>query len=357
MTKNNNQTSGKAVLTPDASGRSGGSSIKTFATTDHPGDALGRLSSETDCIASGRTKPIPASELMGFILDRDAVVAVLEDTFTDEMFSKCRNLKLVANVAVGYDNIDIASANKHGVLVLNTPGVLDNSTADLAFAMLMSVARRLGEADRYVRSGRWQAWSTDLMIGTDIAGKKLGIVGFGRIGQAMAKRACGFDMRIQYAQRNRASAEIEARYGAEHVELDELLKQSDFVSLHCPLTPHTRHLFGARQFDLMQKHCILINTSRGPVIDEAALVNALAARKIAGAGLDVFEHEPQVPREMLSMENVVLAPHIGSASFETRSAMATLAVDGVIGAFSGKLPANTVNPEVWPQFLERLKLG
>jgi glyoxylate reductase len=332
-------------------------SHKVFMTTKHPGDAWTRLSAAAgiDARHSDRDDPISFDELMVGLVGMDGVVSVIPDRFDDAVFSRFPTLKVVANVAVGYDNIDVPAANKHGVLVVNTPGVLDDTTADLAFALLLASARRIVEADAYVRSGKWDTWTFDLLLGTDLGRKTIGIIGLGRIGQAMARRAVAFGMKVIYAQRNRVSAEVEAALGgARHVPLDELLRSSDFISVHCPLNPNTRHLLSAPQFALMKPSCILVNTARGGIIDEPALVQALSSGQIHAAGLDVFENEPTVTPALLTMPNVVLAPHIGSASVETRSAMANLAVDGLLSGLSAKLPPNAVNPEVWPKFVERL---
>lgn len=329
---------------------------RVFMTTNHPGDAFQRLQAACDAVCSGSDDPIPESRLLENIADVDGVISVIGDNFTDEVFTNHPKLKVVANVAVGYDNIDVPAATKHGVLVVNTPGVLDDTTADMAFGLLLAAARRIPEADRFVRAGQWTRWTFDLLLGTDLGGKTIGIIGMGRIGQAMARRARGFGLKIIYSQRNRLPANIEAQFEAQHVPMEQLLKESDFISVHCPLSTDTRHLLSDAQFALMKSECILVNTARGAIIDEAALVRALRDGKIKAAGLDVFEKEPLVSPELLKMDNVVLAPHIGSASFETRAAMARLAVDGLNKALSGKLPANAVNPEVWAAFEQRLKL-
>jgi len=261
------------------------------------------------------------------------------------------SLRVVANMAVGYDNVDVAAASARGVVVTNTPGVLDETTADTAFMLLMAAARRLGEAERLVRSGRWEGWGPEQLTGPDVWGKTLGIVGFGRIGRAVARRATGFGMRILYASRSRKE-EAERELGARRVSLEELLRESDFVSLHTPLTPETRHLIGERELSLMKPAAVLVNTARGPVVDEAALAAALARRRIFAAGLDVYEREPEVHPALLGLENAVLAPHIGSASIETRARMAALAAENLRAVLSGRRPPSPVNPEV----LERLPL-
>jgi glyoxylate reductase len=301
-------------------------------------------------------EPLAPDELLARVRDCDALVCLLTDRITESVLA---DLKLVANVAVGYDNIDVEAATRRGVLVTNTPGVLDETTADLAFGLLLSCARRIAEADRYVRAGRWHRWKPDLMLGTDVHGKTLGLVGFGRIGQAVARRALAFDMTVLYTRSHNPNhtGNRSPGPGPHHVRLEDLLSQSDFISIHCPLNDHTRHLLGDRELSLLKPCCLLINTSRGPIVDQAALVAALADGRLGGAGLDVFEDEPRVPAELLAMERVVLTPHIGSASIETRSAMARLAVDGLLLAFTGSLPPNAVNPQVWPVFLQRAGHG
>lgn len=293
-------------------------------------------------------------ELKAALKQADAVVCNLSERISAELLAACRQLKLVANLAVGYDNVDLPAADEMGVLVLNTPGVLDNATADLAFALLLACARRVVEADKFVRAGGWQGWENDLFLGTNVSGKSLGIIGMGRIGQAMARRAAGFDMNILYTGRNRQSVEVESKLNASYVSLDELLSRSDYVSLHCPLTEATRHLIGKRELALLKPNCILINTARGAVVDQAALVEALSKERLAGAGLDVFAAEPAVPSELMTMGNVVLTPHIGSATTETRQAMAELSVSGLLAAFSGSKPANVVNHRTWDVFKARL---
>lgn len=325
-----------------------------FVTTSHPGDAFAYLKEHANASGGTSNEPMDAASLRANLADKVAVVSVLEDRYDAAVFDAFPNLKIVANVAVGFDNIDVAAATKRGVLVLNTPGVLDAATADLAFALLLAVTRRIVEADKFVRNGEWTHWTTDLLLGTGLENKTLGIVGLGRIGQAVARRAAGFDMNVVYSQRNRAQANIEESTNAQYVPLDELLNQSDFITLHCPLNDQTRHLIGAEQFAQMKPNSFLINTARGAIVDERALVAALQAGKIKGAGLDVFAHEPNVPAELLNMNNVVLAPHIGSATTETRAAMARLAAEGVVSALAGKKPSNLVNPDCWQQFSKDL---
>lgn len=255
-------------------------------------------------------------------------------------------LKCVSNVAVGFDNIDVAAATAHKVMVTNTPGVLDDATADFAFALLMATARRVVEADHFTRSGRFRGWAIDMMLGADVFGATLGIIGIGRIGRGVAHRAKGFNMRVIYYDPYPLPPEAQEQLGATPVDLKRLLAEADFVSVHVPLTQQTQHLLSTPQFESMKRTAILINTSRGPVVDEAALVEALTARKIAGAGLDVYEREPAVHPGLIPMPNVVLAPHIASATTRTRSEMSAMAARNMATALRGGRPPNLVNPEV-----------
>jgi glyoxylate reductase len=329
---------------------------RVYVSTAHTGDAVEHLAASAEAVFSCSPEPVNAAVLFNNLRGKDGIVSVLEDKLSADVIERCQpDLKVIANVAVGFDNIDIEAATRYGVLVVNTPGVLDKATSEVAFALLLAAARRIVEGDRFVRSGRWKNWRSDLLLGACLDGKTLGIIGLGRIGQCMAKRARAFDMNIVYHQRNRASAALEEELGgARHLSLDELLQRSDAISIHCPLTTATRHLLSNREFSLMKPECVLVNTARGPIIDEKALVNALASKRIMAAGLDVFEWEPKVERELISMPNVVLAPHIGSATVETRSQMAWLAVNGMLTAFNGELPSNAVNPQVWPVVSKRL---
>nr|MBA2535702.1 D-glycerate dehydrogenase [Rubrobacter sp.] len=251
-------------------------------------------------------------------------------------------LKVIANMAVGYDNIDVEVAAERGVVVTNTPEVLNETTADTAFMLLLAAARRLGEAERLLRSGGWEAWGPKQLTGPDVWGKTLGVVGFGRIGQALARRAKGFEMDLAYHDQYR-NEEAEGELGARYLGLEELLQTSDFVSIHTPLTPETTHLIGAEELDNMKPEAVLVNTSRGPVVDEGALADALAERRIFAAGLDVYEYEPEVHPKLLELENVVLAPHIGSASIETRDKMAALAAENLAAVLRGEEPKTPVN--------------
>jgi len=293
------------------------------------------------------TKPerISKEELFKKIKDKEGLVCLLTEKVNAELLNAAPKLRIAANVAVGFDNIDVAACTKRGVAASNTPGVLDETTADFAWTLMMAVGRRLVEGDTLARSGNWTCWDLDQLVGTDIWGKTLGIVGFGRIGRAMARRALGFQMKVIYADAVQAPGAVEKELKAEYRGMNSLLAESDFISLHVPLLPETRGLFDGPRFAKMKPTAYLINTSRGAVIDEAALVHALESGKIAGAALDVFENEPFI-LPGLKKPNVVLAPHIASASIETRTKMACMAAENVVALLKGKQPANLLNPEV-----------
>lgn len=273
------------------------------------------------------------------------IVSQLMDPIRETVLST-PGLKIVSNVAVGFDNIDVPAATAHKVMVTNTPGVLDDATADFAFTLLMSTARRVVEADNFLRQGKFKGWAIDMMLGADVFNATLGLVGIGRIGRGVAHRAKGFNMRVLYYDPQPLPPDAEQQLGAARVDLGRLLAESDFISVHVPLTKETQHMLSTAQFGLMKKTAILINTSRGPVIDEAALVDALSAKKLAGAGLDVFEREPAVHPGLLAMPNVVLAPHIASATTRTRSEMSAMASRNMATAVRGGRPPNILNPEV-----------
>ena len=286
-------------------------------------------------------------ELLEGVRGRGAVLCLLTDTIDAEVLEAARGCKIFANYAVGYNNIDVAAATERGIAVTNTPGVLTDATADLTWALLFAAARRVVEGDAFTRAGRFQGWSPMLLLGADISGKTLGIVGAGRIGTAVALRARGFRMRVLYFDKNQNEA-LEQAVGAERVELDDLLRQADFVSIHVDLNPTTHHLIGRRELGLMKPTACLLNASRGPVVDEAALVEALREGKIAGAGLDVYENEPALAPGLAELPNVVLLPHLGSATHGTRTRMATLAATNIVAMLRGERPPNIVNPEVLP---------
>jgi glyoxylate reductase len=308
-----------------------------------PAEALALIPGDIALDYHDSLDALPRPELMTRIRGKDGLICHILSTVDDELLAAAPTLKVVANVAVGYNNIDVAAARRHGVIVTNTPDVLTETTADFAWALLMSAARRVAEADRFVRSGQWDRWQWDLLWGADIHGKTLGVVGFGRIGRAVARRALGFNMRVLYQDAVQADAAVERDLRASRVDLETLLSESDFVSLHTPFLPETRHLMNARTLRLMKRSAILVNAARGPVVEEAALVRALQEGWIAGAGLDVFEEEPKVHPGLLSLANVVMAPHIGSASLDTRIAMATLAVRNCLAVLDGKPPITPVS--------------
>ena len=287
----------------------------------------------------------PREEVLQRMKDKDGLICLLTEKINEELLKAAPKLRIAANVAVGFDNIDVAACTKRGVAATNTPGVLDETTADFAWTLMMAVARRLSEGEALARSGNWKNWNLDQLVGTDVWGKTLGIVGFGRIGRAVARRASGFQMKVIYTDAVRAAEGVEKELKAEFRDMNALLAEADFVSVHVPLLPETRGLFDGAKFARMKPTAFLINTSRGPVVNEAALVAALEAKKIAGAGLDVYENEPLI-HAGLKRANVVLAPHIASASLETRTKMACMAAENVIAVFAGKRPPNILNPEV-----------
>jgi glyoxylate reductase len=288
---------------------------------------------------------IPRAELLARVADKDALVCLLTEKVNDELLDAAPRLRIVSNVAVGYDNIDVAACTRRNIVATNTPGVLDETTADFAWTLLMAIARRLVEGDQLTRSGQWTGWDLDQLCGTDVWGKTLGLVGFGRIGRAVARRAQGFKMRVLYNDAVTALPEVERQLSAEFVPRERLLAEADFVSVHVPLLPETRRLMAAPQFAMMKRTAFLINTSRGPVVDEAALVAALEAGQLAGAALDVYEREPEVHPGLVGRRDVVLAPHIASASLETRTKMAVMAAQNVLALFAGERPPNALNPE------------
>ncbi len=291
---------------------------------------------------------IPRDRLLREIAGKVAAITLLTDKVDDELLDAAgSDLRIVANYAVGFDNIDVDACTRRGVMATNTPEVLTETTADTAWALMMAAARRVAEGDRFLRSGAPWIWGPEMMLGRDIHGKVLGIVGFGRIGQAVARRGKGFGMSVRYHDPFRPSSEVERELNAEYRELDELLAESDFVSVHVALTPETRHLFDRERLRRMKPTAVLVNTSRGPVIDEAALVEALREGDLFAAGLDVFENEPEVHPGLLELDNAVVIPHLGSATVETRDAMGFLAVENVEAALAGRRPPTLLNPETW----------
>jgi glyoxylate reductase len=293
-----------------------------------------------------RETAIPRADLLELVAGADAVLTLLGDRVDDELLKAAGpQLRCVANVAVGYDNVDVEAAERRGVVVTNTPRVLDDATADLTMALILATTRRIVEGDRLVRSGQDWNWGMGFMLGSSLQGRLLGIVGLGGIGKWVAQRARAFGMTIAYHQRNPAPAEVEKALGAERMPLERLLPAADVLSLHCPLTPETHHLIGAAELEAMKPSAVLINAARGPIVDESALAAALAEGQIAAAGLDVYEHEPQVEPRLLGLDNVVLAPHLGSATVETRTAMATLAARNAISVLNGQGPLTPVTSQ------------
>ena len=318
-----------------------------FVTRALPGDPTPRLREVANVIVWPHDEPPPHDELVRRAADSDALLTMLTDPIDAAVLDAGKRLRLVAQMAVGYDNVDVAAATECGILVTNTPGVLTETTADLAFALLLAAARRVVEGDRLTRTGGWKSWHPSFLLGQDVHGATLGIVGLGQIGLAVARRARGFDMRILYHDRTR-HPQAEAELGAEYVSLDRLLGESDFVSLHVPLASQTRHLIGQRELSLMKPSAVLVNAARGAVVDQQALCAALKERRIAAAGLDVAEIEPiPVDDPLLTLDNVVVTPHIGSASVATRARMAEMAVESVLQALRGELPSNCVNAEAF----------
>jgi glyoxylate reductase len=316
-----------------------------FVTRRLPGDAVARLAEHAEVDLWEHDMPPGNLTLRERAHDADAIICLLTDRIDAQLIDGARRLRVISNVAVGYDNIDVEAATKRGIPVGHTPGVLTETTADLAWALMLAVARRIVEAERFVRDSRWRTWDPNLLLGHDVHGATLGIIGFGKIGRAVARRARGFGMRLLYATRSDPDEHLD---GAERVELDALLRASDFVSIHAPLTPETRHMIGEDQLRLMRPTAILVNTARGSIVDQAALVRALVDGTIGGAGLDVAEVEPVPPGDaLIRAPNTVLLPHIGSASHATREKMATMAVDNALAGLRGERLPNVINPEVY----------
>jgi glyoxylate reductase len=288
---------------------------------------------------------ISRAELLQHTADKEGLMCLPTDKVDEELLAAAPKLRIAATVSVGYDNIDVPACTRRRVVATNTPGVLDETTADFAWTLLMAVSRRLIEGEMWVRTGTWPGMDLTQLLGADVYGKTLGIIGFGRIGRCVARRAQGFQMRVLYNNRNRVAPDLERESRAEFVDMDRLLRESDFISVHVPLSPETRHLISAATFAKMKPTAFLINTARGPVVDEAALVEALEEKKIAGAALDVYEREPIVHPGLLTRKDVVLAPHLGSATLETRTRMAVVAAQNVVAFFEGRRPPNPLNAD------------
>ncbi len=320
---------------------------KVFVTQNIPQAGLDLLMKECEVFVNTEDRVLSKAEIMEQLKGMDGMLCLLTDEIDGEIMDAEPNLKVISNYAVGFNNINVDEATKRGIPITNTPGVLTETTADFAWTLLMGIARRLVEADKFTRAGKFKGWRPRLLLGSDIYGKTIGIVGMGRIGQAMARRAKGFNMNILYYDEYRPDAKLEKELGITYVPFDELLQKSDYVSIHVPLMESTHHFIGERELKLMKKSAYLINSARGPIVDEKALVKALKEKEIAGAGLDVFEDEPELAPGLAELDNVVIAPHIASATVETRSKMATMAAEGCLSVLKGEKPVNLVNEDVW----------
>ncbi|HSX49155.1 MAG TPA: D-glycerate dehydrogenase, partial [Candidatus Saccharimonadales bacterium] len=322
--------------------------MKIFVTRKIPGDELKKLNSDHEVTISEFSRPLSAEELLVKIKGVEGIMSLLTDRIDgDVMDAAGPDLRIISNYAVGFDNIDIKAASDRGIVVTNTPcEEVNEAVAEHTFALLLSLARHIAESDRAVRGGAYKGWEPDIFLGPSISGKTLGVIGLGRIGTMVAVLGKGFGMNIIY-NKSKPDPEIEKHLGAKFMKLDELLKNSDFISLHVPLTEETRHMINEKTLPKMKKGAFLINTARGPVVDEFALVDALKSGQLAGAALDVFDNEPNINPELIGMENVIFTPHIASATVPAREKMAQLAVAAILDLVKNKKPENLVNPEVW----------
>jgi len=318
---------------------------RVFVTREVFDETLEFLGRHCEVDANQQDVPLDPDALAARLADKDGVACCLTDRIDAALIARCPRLKGVANIAVGYNNIDLAACTRRGILATNTPGVLDDSTADLAWALMLGAARRVTELERRVRAGEWKGWRLKQWLGIDVHHATLGIFGMGRIGQAIARRAAGFEMKVIYHNRKRVAADVERRCGATYVDKDTLLSQADFIVLQVPYSPDTHHLIGARELERMKPTAILINSTRGGVVDDRALIEALKAGTIRAAGLDVFENEPKLDPAFFGLDNVVLMPHIGSSTEATRRAMAMTAAKNLVAALTGGSPPNLLNPE------------
>jgi glyoxylate reductase len=320
---------------------------KILVTGRLPDEVMERLAAVCDMEANREDRPMERQQVLDKIADRDGLLSVITDRVDAELMDRAPNLKIISNLAVGTNNIDVAAATDRGIAVTNTPGVTTEPTADLTLGLILAVARRIVEEDRLTREGKFQFWAPMLFLGRSVARKTLGIVGFGAIGQAVAKRARGFDMRLLYHQRRRLDPAKEREMGIEYADFGRLLRDSDFVSLHVPLTDKTRYLIGMPQLKQMKPTAFLINASRGPVVNEKELVEALRMGVIAGAGLDVYENEPALTPGLTELPNVVLTPHVGSGTIEDRTLMARMASENLLAGLKGEVPRYILNPDVF----------
>ena len=320
---------------------------RVLVTREISGEAVRRLKQHFAVESNQKDLPISPRQLLQKLKGKDGVVTLATDVISDAVLARNPQLKIVSNVAVGYNNLDVEGATKRGVMMTNTPGALDDTTADFTWCLILAAARGLVHADRTFRSGKWRRWRMMEFLGHDIYGKTIGICGFGRIGRRVARRAMGFDMKVLYASRDRAPESVEQEFRASYVDKHTLLRESDVITLHVPLFPETRHYIGTAELALMKKTAILINASRGPVVDEKALVRALKAGRITAAGLDVYEHEPVPAPGLTTLTNTALAPHIASATFDTRLRMSNMAVANCIAGLTGQRPPNLLNPDAF----------
>lgn len=317
--------------------------MKIFVSARMPEHVLEKIAREHFIEVHGEDLPIKRKKLLAGVADKEGLLCTITDRIDEELLEQAPGLKIIANNGVGFDHIDIEAATRRGIPVTNTPGVLTDSTADLTFALILATARRVVEGDRMTRNGDFKFWAPLHFLGQEVNGKTLGIVGFGRIGKAVAKRAAGFDMKVIYYSRTRLAVAEEEKLGVSFAPLHDLLAISDFVSLHVPLRPETRHLIGATELEMMKSAAHLINTARGPIVDETALVEALQKGRIMAAGLDVYENEPRLSPGLSELNNVVLLPHAGSATIETRTRMASMAADNLLAGLRGERPSNCLN--------------
>jgi glyoxylate reductase len=320
--------------------------MHVLVTGNLPDAEIDRIEREHRVQVHRRDCPMERGAVLDSIGDKQGLLSMITDRVDAELLDRAPELRIIANFGVGYNNIDVTAATRRGIMVTNTPGVLTDATADLTMALMLAVARRVVEGDQRTRQGRFRFWAPFHFLGHEITGKTLGIVGMGRIGRAVARRAAGFDMRVLYHNRNPLAEEEARALQVHYADLKTLLQAADFISLHTPLTPRTRHLIGSRELAWMKSDAFIINTARGAVIDEQALVAALEQGRIAGAGLDVYENEPALTSGLERLDNVVLLPHVGSATVETRRRMAAMAVDNLLAGLQGRTPPNCVNPNV-----------
>src|SRR5437763_2993508 len=320
---------------------------QVYLTSRLPPEVMNRLLRETDLACNSESRPATRAELLSGLKGRQGLLCNINDRIDAGIINSNSgaSLKVVANFGVGFNHIDVAAATARKIAVTNTPGVLTDATADMAFALLLAVARRVVESDRFLRQGKFKGWKADLLLGNDVYGRTLGIIGFGRIGQAVARRGLGFNMSILYSDARRVGPEVESELRAQYVPLDELLRKADYVTIHADLNDQTRHMIGERELKLMGPEHYLINAARGPIVDEKALVRALKERWIKGAGLDVYEKEPQTEAGLTDCWNALLLPHLGSATVTARAAMAETAASNLIAAVEGQRPPNLVNPD------------